>query len=90
MSVFENREFNGHELVTFGNDGPTALRAIVAVHSTALGPAATLARGYAVVQSIAASGEPSVLRSVSDAPSGTRLRVRVPDGVISAVIDGTE
>src|SRR3569833_715912 len=40
MSVFENREFNGHELVTFGNDGPTALRAIVAVHSTALGPAA--------------------------------------------------
>ena len=40
MSVFENLEFNGHELVTFGNDGPTALRAIVAVHSTALGPAA--------------------------------------------------
>ena len=38
MSPFENREFNGHELVTFGNDGPTALRAIVAVHSTALGP----------------------------------------------------
>ncbi len=25
MSVFENREFNGHETVTFGNDGPTAL-----------------------------------------------------------------
>jgi leucine dehydrogenase len=40
MSVFENREFNGHELVTFGNDEPTALRAIIAVHSTALGPAA--------------------------------------------------
>ncbi len=40
MGVFENQEFNGHELVTFGNDGPTALRAIVAVHSTALGPAA--------------------------------------------------
>jgi leucine dehydrogenase len=40
MSVFENKEFNGHELVTFGSDEPTALRAIVAVHSTALGPAA--------------------------------------------------
>src|SRR5512138_3299518 len=40
MSVFENREFNGHELVTFGSDEPTALRAIIAVHSTALGPAA--------------------------------------------------
>jgi leucine dehydrogenase len=40
MSVFENREFNGHEIVTFGNDEPTALRAIIAVHSTALGPAA--------------------------------------------------
>lgn len=40
MSVFENREFNGHELVVFGNDEPTALRAVVAVHSTALGPAA--------------------------------------------------
>jgi leucine dehydrogenase len=40
MSVFDNREFNGHELVVFGSDEPTALRAIVAVHSTALGPAA--------------------------------------------------
>ncbi len=38
MSVFDNREFNAHELVVFGNDEPTALRAIVAVHSTALGP----------------------------------------------------
>ena len=40
MSVFDNREFNAHEMVVFGNDEPTALRAIVAVHSTALGPAA--------------------------------------------------
>lgn len=40
MSVFENREFNGHELVTFASDEPTGLRAIVAIHSTALGPAA--------------------------------------------------
>ncbi|HEV7713948.1 MAG TPA: Glu/Leu/Phe/Val dehydrogenase dimerization domain-containing protein [Steroidobacteraceae bacterium] len=40
MSLFDNREFNRHELVVFGNDEPTALRAIIAVHSTALGPAA--------------------------------------------------
>ena len=40
MSPFEDREFNGHELVVFGNAAPTALRAIIAVHSTALGPAA--------------------------------------------------
>jgi leucine dehydrogenase len=40
MSPFDNREFNGHELVVFGNDEPTELRAIIAVHSTALGPAA--------------------------------------------------
>jgi leucine dehydrogenase len=47
MSVFENREFNGHELVTFGNDEPTTMRAIVAVHSTALGPAAGGCRMWA-------------------------------------------
>jgi len=40
MSPFDSREFNGHELVVFNNDEPTALRAIIAVHSTALGPAA--------------------------------------------------
>jgi leucine dehydrogenase len=40
MSVFENREFNGHELVTFASDEPGGLRAIIAIHSTALGPAA--------------------------------------------------
>jgi leucine dehydrogenase len=40
MSPFENREFRSHELVVFGSDEPTALRAILAVHSTALGPAA--------------------------------------------------
>jgi exodeoxyribonuclease VII large subunit len=57
---------------------------------TALGPAATLARGYAVVQAVPVAGAPTVLRSVADAPNGTRLRVRVSDGVISAVSDGSE
>ena len=40
MEIFDLREFDGHELVVFGHDEPTALRAIIAVHSTALGPAA--------------------------------------------------
>ncbi|SPM41232.1 Exonuclease VII, large subunit, partial [Mycobacterium numidiamassiliense] len=52
-----------------------------------LGPAATLARGYAVVQTV--DGEPAtVLRSVRDAPAGARLRVRVSDGAIAAVSEG--
>lgn len=53
-----------------------------------LGPAATLARGYAVVQIQPASGAPTVLHSVADAPAGTRLRVRVADGAITAISKG--
>ena len=34
------REFDGHEHVVFGHDSRTGLRAIIAIHSTALGPAA--------------------------------------------------
>jgi len=37
-----------------------------------LGPAATLARGYAVVQTIPTEGPSAVLRSIDDAPAGTR------------------
>jgi exodeoxyribonuclease VII large subunit len=48
-----------------------------------LGPAATLARGYAVVQVV--SDSMAVLRSVEDAPAGTRLRIRVADGAITTV-----
>ncbi|HZA11700.1 exodeoxyribonuclease VII large subunit [Mycobacterium sp.] len=55
-----------------------------------LGPAATLARGYAVVQTVPDSGEPEVVRSVADAPDGTRLRVRVSDGAFGAVSRGAE
>jgi exodeoxyribonuclease VII large subunit len=51
----------------------------------ALGPAATLARGYAVVQ----SGR-TVVRSTADAPSGTPLRIRVADGAVLATSAGAE
>ena len=40
MEIFDMREFDGHELVVFGHDATTGLRAIIAVHSTARGPAA--------------------------------------------------
>lgn len=40
MSTFENPAFDGHERVQFCHDAATGLRAIIALHSTALGPAA--------------------------------------------------
>ncbi|WP_214406232.1 exodeoxyribonuclease VII large subunit [Pseudonocardia lacus] len=63
---------------------------------TTLGPAATLARGYAVVQRVPAggsavdgSGEPlPVLRSVDEVAPGERLRIRVADGAVAAVVGG--
>ena len=51
-----------------------------------LGPAATLARGYAVVQTL--DGPATVLRSTSGAPAGTALRIRLADGAIGAVSTG--
>jgi|SRR5579859_7314737 len=40
MDIYDNREFDGHELLIFGQDGASGLKAIIAIHSTALGPAA--------------------------------------------------
>jgi exodeoxyribonuclease VII large subunit len=60
----------------------------LAARLATLGPAATLARGYAVVQTVPASGPVTVLRSVTDAPAGTALRVRVADGAVAAVSEG--
>jgi exodeoxyribonuclease VII large subunit len=47
----------------------------------ALSPAATLARGYAVVQ----RDDGAVLRQPADAPPGARLRVRLSGGELAAV-----
>ncbi|PKW14381.1 exodeoxyribonuclease VII large subunit [Saccharopolyspora spinosa] len=65
----------------------TERHALTATRSrlTTLGPAATLARGYAIVQRVE-DGVDGVLRSVDEAPAGTRLRVRVVDGAIQAVV----
>jgi leucine dehydrogenase len=40
MDLFQMRDFDGHEQVTFGYDAASGLRALIATHSTALGPAA--------------------------------------------------
>jgi leucine dehydrogenase len=39
MSVFEHKSFDDHEKVLFATDAATGLKAILAVHSTARGPA---------------------------------------------------
>ncbi len=58
----------------------------LAARLATLGPAATLARGYAVVQVV--SGAMPVLRSTADAPAGTHLRVRVSDGAVTTISEG--
>ena len=40
MSVWKSREFDDHEQICYFSDEKTGLRAIVAIHSTFLGPAA--------------------------------------------------
>jgi leucine dehydrogenase len=40
MEIFDLREFDAHEQVVFGHDAATGLKAIIAIHSTTLGPAA--------------------------------------------------
>lgn len=39
MSVFDHPEYDGHESIHFFDDKASGLRAIIAIHSTALGPA---------------------------------------------------
>jgi exodeoxyribonuclease VII large subunit len=53
-----------------------------------LGPAATLARGYAVVQRVPddGAGPLPVLRSVDEVGPGDRLRIRVADGAVTATV----
>jgi exodeoxyribonuclease VII large subunit len=60
----------------------------LAARLSTLGPAATLARGYAVVQTVDSAGGTAVLRSVADAPVGTRMRVRVSDGAVTTISEG--
>ncbi len=56
---------------------------------TALGPAATLARGYAIVQAGSEVSAP-VLRSAEAAHPGDVLRVRLADGAVRARVEAAE
>ena len=51
----------------------------------ALGPGATLARGYAIVR---AGREGAILRDPGEAPAGTPLRVTLAGGTLAATSDG--
>ena len=62
----------------------------LAARLSTLGPAATLARGYAVVQRILPDGSTEVLRTTEDAPPGAQLRVRVADGAVRAAVIGKD
>lgn len=61
----------------------------LAARLTTLGPAATLARGYAVVQSVAGDHDGRVVSSIAHAPPGSQLRIRVSDGALSAAVLGS-
>nr|HQV18061.1 exodeoxyribonuclease VII large subunit [Gordonia sp. (in: high G+C Gram-positive bacteria)] len=58
----------------------------LAARLSTLGPAQTLARGYAVVQRLDAD-DPHAVSSVADLPEGARIRIRVADGAAPAVIE---
>lgn len=52
---------------------------------SALGPSATLERGYSIVQVLQRDGsEPEVLTSYKQSPPATQLRIRVSDGSVAA------
>jgi exodeoxyribonuclease VII large subunit len=52
----------------------------------ALGPQATLDRGYAIVRRRA---DDAIVRGTADAPTGERLAVRLSRGEIAATVDAT-
>lgn len=53
---------------------------------SALGPSATLARGYSIVQVLPKDGsDPEIVSSYEQSPPGAQLRIRVGDGSITAV-----
>ncbi|WP_236684759.1 exodeoxyribonuclease VII large subunit [Corynebacterium uterequi] len=57
---------------------------------SALGPAATLARGYSVVQVLPRDGsEPQVVTTIAQTDPGSQLRIRVSDGSITAATMST-
>jgi leucine dehydrogenase len=83
MEIYAMPQFDGHELVVFGHNASVGLHAIVAVHSTALGPAAGGCRMWPYVSTDAAVVD--VLR-LSRGMSYKNAMARLPFGGGKAVI----
>ncbi|HEY1630095.1 MAG TPA: Glu/Leu/Phe/Val dehydrogenase dimerization domain-containing protein [Rhizomicrobium sp.] len=85
MSVFEASDFDHHETVAFFDDKKSGLKAIIAIHSTALGPACGGTRMYPYASGDAAMTD--VLR-LSRGMSYKNAMAELPLGGGKAVIIG--
>lgn len=85
MSVFDSAAFEGHESVTSVFDAKTGLKTIIAVHSTALGPAAGGCRMWPYASGAEAATD--ALR-LSRAMSYKNAMAEIPHGGGKAVIIG--
>jgi leucine dehydrogenase len=83
MSIFDHPDFDNHENITFLRDRMTGLSAIIAVHSTALGPAAGGTRFWQYAS--ASEGITDALR-LSRAMSLKNAMAGIPHGGGKAVI----
>ncbi|MDE2134664.1 MAG: Glu/Leu/Phe/Val dehydrogenase [Alphaproteobacteria bacterium] len=86
MNVFESSDFDAHETVAFFHDKKTGLKAIIAIHSTALGPACGGTRMYPYVSADAAltdalrlSRGMSYKSAIADLPLGGGKAVIIGD-----------
>jgi leucine dehydrogenase len=86
MSVFTQPAFDGHEAVHFFRDEATGLRAIIAIHSTALGPAAGGCRVWAyesealaLTDALRLSRGMSFKNAIADLPMGGGKAVILKD-----------
>jgi leucine dehydrogenase len=86
MSVFEAADFDHHETVAFFDHKDSGLRAIIAIHSTALGPACGGTRAYpyessdaAVTDVLRLSRGMSYKNAIADLPLGGGKAVFIGD-----------
>jgi leucine dehydrogenase len=86
MSVFEQPDFDSHEEVAFFDDKSSGLKAIIAIHSTALGPACGGTRMYpyadgdaALVDVLRLSRGMSFKSAMADLPLGGGKAVIIGD-----------
>ncbi len=86
MNVFDSPDFDDHQAVSFFSDEKTGLKAIIAIHSTALGPACGGTRMYpyasadaALTDALRLSKGMSYKNAIADLPLGGGKAVIVGD-----------